>query len=327
MLLVKDIKEESPKLSEMELLEVKKHIDSFQRPRTYNINRWDNLKKWAMTIWENHLNGTDWRQKVSISCKEFYLMLIDTNGRLIIRDEQLLEWENNKYTRDWLEGVIKDGRKLYLNREFKKACVYFDIALKIDPLSANALHYRACCKQALHRYREALNDYQLAIQIDPEREQVYLDRAALYSLQDLDQKAMDDLNKAIQLNRNNAEAFARRGDLHRVMEDYDAAIADLRKAIKIQPDEESHYLKWARFYQDTNEPILAYKTYRKILKMSPFNQDALFGMAMMKIKVFNDKRSAEQDLMMARSLGHPRAESVLCNLYTDISVLGVTIKE
>lgn len=307
----------------MELKDVKKHIDSFSRPRTYNINHWRELKGKAYHIWESHLQGREWRGRIQVPCKEFYLMLVDEEGRLIVKDENQIDWIHNKHTREWLKGVVGQGRELAAQHNHQRAMLYYNLAIKVDPNYTDALFHQAISFQAQNKFREALTGYREALELEPENPQIFLHRASLYSNMDLDRRAMDDLNTVLRLEPTNAEAFARRGDLFRAEENFDSAIADLRQAIKLEPQNEGIYFYWARYYRDINDPVSAFKTFSKILRMNPFNPEALYGVAMMRIEIFDDRRAAEQDLMLARSLGHPHAENVLCNLFSDISQLGI----
>ncbi|MGD1844341.1 MAG: tetratricopeptide repeat protein [Salibacteraceae bacterium] len=307
----------------MELKDVKKHIDSFTRPRTYNINHWRELKGTAYQIWENHLQGRTWHGRIEIPCKEFYLMLVDEEGRLIVNDEAQIDWVQNKHTREWLKGVVGQGRELAAQHNHQRAMLYYNLALKVDPDYVEGLFHQAVSFQAQNRFREALTGFRKALELQPENAQVYLHRANLYSAMDLDGRAMDDLNMVVRLDPQCAEAFARRGDLLRTEGNFEAAIADLRKAIQIDPNNESHYFYWARYYKSVNHQVNAFKTYRKILRLNPFNPEALYEIALMRVEIFDDRQAAEQDLMLARSLGHPQAENVLCNLFTDIRQLGI----
>jgi hypothetical protein len=68
----------------MTIAEARRHIDSFARPQGFNTYSWRVVKKMALRAWESHLEGEKFERSVNFMCREFYLMIQDTQGQYII---------------------------------------------------------------------------------------------------------------------------------------------------------------------------------------------------------------------------------------------------
>ncbi|MEN9346679.1 MAG: hypothetical protein RLZZ77_190 [Bacteroidota bacterium] len=66
------------------LVEVKRHIDSFPRPNGYNPYAWNVTKKLALEVWESYLQKRPFRRPVNYMCKEFYEMIQGPDGEYIL---------------------------------------------------------------------------------------------------------------------------------------------------------------------------------------------------------------------------------------------------
>ena len=78
------------------------------RPVGMNPRVWDVLKKVAAELWKEHDRGISTRKQVMISCKEFYEMLLDQEGNLILDNKAMIRFANNGHIKN-LEQRIVDG--------------------------------------------------------------------------------------------------------------------------------------------------------------------------------------------------------------------------
>ena len=110
--------------------------------------------------------------------------------------------------------------------------------LEKDPNNTEALYWRGNAYCDKREYEKAVIDYNMALKIDPYLTKVYLNRgSAFIELGEYD-KALLDLNWVLEEKEQEAIFFMvyeRRGYLYYKMGDYDKAIADFDKALEIEP--------------------------------------------------------------------------------------------
>lgn len=211
-------------------------LNSFKKPENYDTNAWNELLAQSKAIWKSFLSGKSWDEAVNITCKESYLMLVDTNGKLVVKNQELLQYLKTKHNREWRERLENIALRAISDKRFEKAELYFSKALKVDSERAVNYYRRAIIRMKLLNHKEALVDLTKAIELQPENEVFYLKRAQLFRLLDVDFKAMSDLNKAIKLNPNNAEAYEIRGKFRHSLGDRAGAQMDLNKSLELIND-------------------------------------------------------------------------------------------
>lgn len=225
----------------MTLQDAQRHIDSFPRPNGFDLNAWRVYKKTAMMIWKSYLSGQSWEGTVKIPCREYFFMLHDKQGKLILGNGQVV-WLDNEWNQELVKRLELRGIEHSNVGAWDYADAYFTRALRINPNCASCLNHRGWTRQQTGNFKAALEDYTSAIAINPADDSAYVNRAALWSLLDEDSKAMDDLNKAIALNPNNGEAYSQRGFILKARNDEDAANDNLNRAAELT---QNSYLKVA----------------------------------------------------------------------------------
>ena len=68
-----------------------------ERPANINIHVWKVLRKVALEIKKVEEEGNSWKNGVLVSCKEFYNMLLDENGELILSNRELIRFSQNDH--------------------------------------------------------------------------------------------------------------------------------------------------------------------------------------------------------------------------------------
>lgn len=217
----------------MSTLELNAFLNSFQKPANYDQTAWDELIAQSKEIWKAYMLGESWENAVSITCKESYLMLVDTNGKLVIKDDSVLNYVQNEHTRGWRSKLEDIALNAIRDKRYQRAALYFGKAIKVDPKHALNYYRRALVSMKLLNNKAALADLNKAIELQPENENLYLKRAQVYRLLDVDFKAMSDLNKTIKLNANCAEAFEVRGKFRMSLGDRAGARMDLNRSYEI----------------------------------------------------------------------------------------------
>lgn len=64
--------------------EVQQFIEGFQQPEGLNDYAWNRAKNTAIEVWNYYLNGLKYTRPLNFFCNEFYQMITDANGELIV---------------------------------------------------------------------------------------------------------------------------------------------------------------------------------------------------------------------------------------------------
>lgn len=64
--------------------EVQQFIEGFQQPEGLNDYAWNRAKNTAIEVWNSYLNGLKYTRPLNFFCNEFYQMITDANGKLIV---------------------------------------------------------------------------------------------------------------------------------------------------------------------------------------------------------------------------------------------------
>ncbi|HAW21745.1 hypothetical protein N8004_00670 [Salibacteraceae bacterium] len=208
-------------------------LNSFHRPANYTDSAWRQLLDQSREVWNLFLSGEEWKEKLDITCKEAYLMLVDKNGELIIKDDTLLNYVQNQHVTSWKKRLEEIAYKAIRDKRYHIAERYFGKLIKLD--ASNAMHYyrRALMRLQVLKNKDAFNDLNQAIRINPNVAVFYLKRAAAYRLLDVDHKAMADLNSAIRLNPSSDEAYSTRGKFRMSLGDRAGGRLDMLRAEEI----------------------------------------------------------------------------------------------
>lgn len=286
-------------------------ITKTARPAELNVHVWNVLRKVATEIRKSEGEGSPWKNKVMVSCKEFYNMLLDQNGQLILQNKELIHFAQNAHIKKWANEVMLDGINLLANEAYDLALEKFELYSSMLPNDASGFFYLAKALHAKMQHRQALVNINSAIQLEPQCAKYYTMRASIWSSIDQDEKAKSDLDFAILLEPYLAQAYFARSIIYQTMGDSKLTIKDLKKAIELRPEEVNYYLALGNSFLQLAKNPEAYGAFRKVLTINPFNAEALYQCASIKIELDIEVKTAEDDLWMARSLGHPNAENLL----------------
>jgi tetratricopeptide (TPR) repeat protein len=284
------------------------------RPVGMNPRVWDVLKKVAAELWKEHDKGISVRRKVMISCKEFYEMLLDTEGNLILDNKSLIRFANNGHIKTWSNELLMEAINLMKHGAIDAAIEKLKLHLSLDTTSVNGRLQLADCLKQQGLYRAALSNINEAVHIKPNDESIYIQRAKLYSHLDQDGRALNDLNFALLLNPNSYSALKGRAYLRIALQNIDLAIEDMEKMEALIPNHiETLMLKGTVLFEEKKWPK-AYKIFKSVLAIEPHNAEAIVKLALIKIEFKVEEKSALNDLQFARALGHPKANGLLANL-------------
>jgi len=71
------------------LIEAKRHIDSFSRPMGYNTYAWNVTKKTALEVWRCHFNNEPYYRPLNFLCNEFYEMIKTSTNDSLARGKSI----------------------------------------------------------------------------------------------------------------------------------------------------------------------------------------------------------------------------------------------
>ena len=161
-------------------------------------------------------------------------------------------------------GIIYHAAK-----QIDDAIKYYDKAIKLNPLFAEAFYNRGLAKSDLSDEEEAIKDYDKAIELNPQYAKAYNNRGVAKSNLGDKEEAIKDYDKAIELNPKYAKAYNNRGLAKSNLGDKEEAIKDYDKAIELNP-------KYAEAYNnrgDANHSLerfeQAIRDYDEALRLNP----------------------------------------------------------
>lgn len=292
------------------------------RPTQFNLNSWNAIKKYAARIWESHQSGSTWRETIRVGSKEFFELLLDRDGKLIV-DWKLIQWIPNQRINNWF-------RELKLKADFDRKAGLFGKAAKtyrllnsIKPTDYEVMYELAYCYLKMKRTSSAIEFLDKAVDEFPAYERAYLLRSEIYSLLDRDLEALKDLNRTLFINPKNANALRMRAMIYQAQDDLKSAQRDLKRALELDPSNEINYVQLGILLESMGDPSMAYKAYNKALRLNPFEKDALYKRANIRLQLKVNLKAASEDLLLARSLGHPLAEETYLNRFVDLKQLGI----
>jgi len=292
------------------------------RPTQFNIHAWNTIKKYADRIWESHRNGESWKEPIRVGSKEFFQMLLDETGKPIVHWD-LIQWIPNQRINNWFRELKLKADLDQRTGLYAKAARAYTLLHNMKPSDYVVLYELAYCNFKLRKTKSALANLDCAIEEFPAGERAYVLRAEIYSLLDRDLDALKDLNRTLFINPKNAKAFQMRSGIYLAQDDMRSAQRDLKKALELEPSNEEHYYRLGNLLEDLGDVSMAYKALNKALRLNPFHKDSLYKRALIRLQLKINLKAASEDLLLARSLGHPLAESTYLSRFVDLKQLGI----
>ncbi len=138
-------------------------------------------------------------------------------------------------------GLVQKGIEYGKKGMYDEALKELDEAVKLNPMSFTAYHYRATVWAYKGDLDKAIADWDKSIEIDNKQYLSHFSRGmARYMKGDID-KAIEDWNESILLNPKYVDSYFQRASAFYNKKDYANAIADFSKLIEIDPDRSAKY--------------------------------------------------------------------------------------
>ncbi|HEY6161431.1 MAG TPA: tetratricopeptide repeat protein [Bacteroidia bacterium] len=150
-------------------------------------------------------------------------------------------------------NYMKEGTTKFNLGQYNEAINDFDLAIKLNPDSANLFNKRGQCYYALGKFDKALLDFGKALERDSSKAEYYFRKGLCYYSQEKHQQAFSEFSKAIQMDNNYADAYLYRAYSCEGMANSKSAIYDYGQVIRIKPEDGLAYFKRGLLKQDMKD--------------------------------------------------------------------------
>jgi len=264
------------------------------------------------------LKNLDKAKKHDSKLPDVYLLIARLHAEVPNGDEKVAK-ENIDEAIKLLTNNPQELAKAYILRgrmveDLDAKLENFDLAVKADPKSVQALQGRAILYSEkgendkaitdltallttdgnnelaleaissvfskLKKYDDALKHIDKLISLNPKLSKGYVLRATLYAMKEDEKKALDDLNKALDLEPQNVIALMMRSQVHVAMGNKDKAKEDANRLLRLAPDQPKFILLRSRIAASEKKFAAAIADVKKLLHSDPKNEEYRLQMAM-----------------------------------------------
>jgi tetratricopeptide (TPR) repeat protein len=162
--------------------------------------------------------------------------------------------------------------------EWNKAISDFTEAIRLDPKDASVHMCRGLVWHTKKEFEKAIWEYDESIRLDPRFASSYGNRALAWSAKGDIDKAISDYDEVIRLDPS-AVAYNNRGNTWSDTKEYDKAIADYDEAIRLDPKYVYAYINRGRAWRKTGKYAKALSDYDEVLRLDPKEGRSYWGLA------------------------------------------------
>ena len=245
------------------------------------------------------------------------------------------------------------GREFMNNNNYKKAVLYFDTAIKLEPQSANSYFNRAIAKDELDDIKGAINDMNSYVVLVPNDADGYhyrglmkklskdtsgamidCDLSLLLNPKHIDARILrgrlflgidslilsqEDFTYAYKLDSTNPEVLFNKGITHYYMEEPDTALKYLHKCIDIDSASNSPYYFVSKSYYNKKDYTNALKYINTAIRLDSSDKKNFVARALIYLYNENteDNYLAKEDLYKAVELGSEYAKELIEEVYSE----------
>ncbi|MFI9172013.1 tetratricopeptide repeat protein [Streptomyces lincolnensis] len=128
------------------------------------------------------------------------------------------------------------GRELRQAGEYDRSIAEYDLAIGLDPESAEAYGGRGTARLSLRDGAAALDDFERADELRPDISWIVYGRAAVLQLMGRYREAAEAFDRVVNLSPEKEAGWASRGRCKHLLGDDDGALADFGRALEIDPE-------------------------------------------------------------------------------------------
>ena len=202
-------------------------------------------------------------------------------------------------------GNYKLGVLAALQREFKKAHLFFEQALQENPQQFKILEAKVMAYLSQNKHNEAMVFIENKIKEFPDNAELFVLMGNLLSNFEQQAKAMDMYSKAIELEPDWKAPYLRMASLYAEAGDLNNGISTLNTALEFHPECPEVHFMLGSLYQHAGVMYEAEKFYAKVLSMDPDYWPAANNLAF----IYANYEEDEEKLAVALELAINAAES------------------
>jgi lipoprotein NlpI len=199
------------------------------------------------------------------------------------------------------------GNAYQANGDLDRAIVDYNVAIQLDPESAQAYVNRGSAHQANGDLDRAIADYNEAIRLDANSAFAYINRGAAYVAKDRLDRGIADYNEAIRLDPESALAYNNRCYALAIVGQMPQALADCNESLRLRPNVPDTLDSRGLAYLKSGQIDNAIADYDAVLNVNPKAAGSLYGRGVAKLKK-DDSAGGNADMAAAKAIQADIAE-------------------
>lgn len=203
---------------------------------------------------------------------------------------------------DFLQAYTNRGVAYEEKGEYEKAIQDYNKVIQLKPDDVIVYYNRAVAYEKKGELDNAIQDYTRAVELKPDFFQAYNNRGTVYERKGEYEKAIVDYTQAIQLKSDYTKAYNNRGDAYRKKGDFEKAIQDFTKAIQLKPDFSEAYSNRGAAYAEKEDFDSAIQDYTQAIQLKPDFPEAYSNRVEAWLHL-QEWEKAKSDLTAAENMG------------------------
>jgi tetratricopeptide (TPR) repeat protein len=187
---------------------------------------------------------------------------------------------------------LEEGLKQMNQKDYDKALVFFDLAVKENPENIEALNNRANLLVLNRKFKEALCDYEQILKKKPNNYKAFFNMAILFGQTGDYEKSIEYANKVLSIKSDFYEVFRLLSSVYYAKGDYCKSIEYANIMIEKQPQNKVTHIYRGLSYIEMNELEKAKKDFDYVLKFEPNVYQAYYGLS----KYYEKKKDIKKAL-------------------------------
>lgn len=151
------------------------------------------------------------------------------SNAISLRTDMIEKYPDNAFAYYWRGDIY------YKSRDYVKALIDFDEAIKRDTTKPDFFNGRGNVYRDRNEYDAAIADYTRCLKTDPGFSIAYNNLGILYTHKGNYKEAVVNYNKSIELSPSFTDAYTNKGNMYYEENNYDSALLSFNKAIEVNP--------------------------------------------------------------------------------------------
>jgi uncharacterized protein len=171
----------------------------------------------------------------------------------------------------------EDGKLRFNKKEYEKALISFDEALKLNPKDLESLCQKSIVLHILNRFNEALNTINIVLKIRPNNVFALILKASILGSLNKYEESLEVLNKSLSIDSKNPDAYYLKGLALRCLNQSEESLKSLDLSLEIEPRYNAPLELKGHVLIDLQKFDDAVVIFDKLLEQQPENVDLLYN--------------------------------------------------